>query len=627
MLYFRLLLVTVLLFICKQDSSAQVINLGKDNTLQAPLPLYLNNGSFYIDSTNNQNITAVYERPFYPFPHYFKTAPKHLNTGVSVWVKVQIQSFFQNDTSVVFYPGFQNYVEVFHAVGGRFTRTGICGNLFPASLLTIENTRQAVYLPLAAGQLNTFFIRIRNITTYHVDAFRPYLMSKASLDALQVYAIAHNQRSGYLFFIGIGTFVIMFFYIIITWVYMRDVAYLYYAMTIGCSGIFFLLNFLQDHNNQLFLEENPLLIYLLPDAFALLSLYAYWQFIRKFLYLQTRTPALDRFMFYTSNGILALFVFNVWYAFQYRNLMGLVAMDTTAGIALIIIGSYTLTRVSKVNAPLRKFIYGGIFSMLFFYALGSVYELIRDTSWNIFPDMGGGTPLVMMGNISEMLFFTLGLAYRTKLEAAGKADAEIKALRAQMNPHFIFNCMHTIDAYIFREQPEKASRFLNTFSKLMRLVLENSQHALVPVSTELAGLQLFTQLEQERYDNSFDVHYHISPKLANCHYKIPPLLVQPYVENAILHGLRHKKTGRGTLHISFEVIENKLLISVKDNGIGRQAAQRIQTANGRTHEPLALSLTKQRLELMPQKGTVEIIDITGNENTGTEVRLLLPVII
>jgi two-component system LytT family sensor kinase len=681
----RLIVLTIGLLFMHMQSTAQPVSLGKDQVLQQPLPLYLNYGSFYIDLSNTQDIAAVSAETFYPFSHYFKTVPRHLPTDQSVWVKIQVQSFFPNDTVVVFYPGFQNYVEVFHSEAGRFTRTGICGNLFPASLLTIKDTRQAVYLPVPRGELSSFFIRIRNLTTYHVDPFTPYLISKGSLDALQVKAMVNSQQYAYIFFIGIGMFVIMFIYIAIKWAYTKDMAYLYYALTICFSGIFFLLNFLQEKNNQLFFSENPLLIYLLPDAFALLSLYAYWQFIRKFLYINAVLPALDRFMFYTSNSILAFFVFNVWYAFQFKHLMGLVIMDTTAGMVLIIIGVYTLIRVRKVNAPLRRFVYGGISCMLIFYALGSIYELIRDTSWNVFPDMGGGTPLVMMGNITEMLFFTLGLAYRGRLEAEEKvvmqkslieqlekhqqlqkkynqeleqevddktkevleknrlleeertaklqsdfrthmAEAEIKALRAQMNPHFIFNCMHTIDAYIFREQPEKASRFLNTFSRLIRLVLENSQHTLVPLNKELEGLQLFTQLEQERYDNSFDVEYHIAPGVLHSHYKIPPLLIQPYVENAILHGLRHKKNSRGALCISVDSAGSNLLISVKDNGIGRAAAQRIKAINGRAHESLALVLTQQRLDLMSQKGSVEIIDLMEGGETGTEVKLVLPAI-
>jgi len=632
--FFRLLILSVGIFCLGAfPSRGQVIDLGGEQLLQQPLPLYLNYGTFYIDSSGEEGIASVAARRFQPFSHYFTAVPKHLTPKIPVWIKVQVQSGYPNDTSVVFYPGFQNFVEVYYAGNGRFSRVAVCGNLLPASALNIENIRQAASLPLAAGQLNTFFIRIINHTTYHVDPFKPYLMSKGALEELQAKLLEGSQSSGYIFFIGIGMFVIMFVYISLKWVYTKDSAYFYYALTILFSALFFLLNFMQDENNQLFLSEKPWWIYLLPDAFAWFSLYAYWQFVRRFLYLDTGMPAMARVMKYTALAILVFAVFNLWYAFRYADLMGLVTIDTITGLVLLVVGSYTLFRIRKVDAGLSRFIYGGILCMLFFYALGSVYELIRDTSWNVFPDIGGGTPLVMMGNISEMLFFSLGLAYRSKQEAEehariqrAAAESEIKALRSQMNPHFIFNCMNTIDAYIFKEQPEKASGFLNTFSQLIRSVLENSQHSLISLQKELGGLRLFIELERERYNNSFEVEYHFPAGTAEVEYMVPPLIIQPYVENAIEHGLRHKADAKGVLYLSVKASDTHLHVLVKDNGIGRQAAGRIQAGNGRAHQSMALSLTQQRLDLMPEKGRVEIVDIADGSGTGTEVHLFLPII-
>src|SRR5262249_32202262 len=148
----------------------------------------------------------------------------------------------------------------------------------------------------------------------------------------------------------------------------------------------------QEKNNQLVFYERPRLLYLLADAFTFFSLYAYWQFIRKFLYLDKEMPALGKFTKYTSWAILLFLAFNLFYAFAIGNLMGLIAIDTAAGIVLLVAGSYTLIRIGKLHSRLRKFIYGGIFSMLLFYGLGSLYEFIRDTEWDVFPDLGGAIP-------------------------------------------------------------------------------------------------------------------------------------------------------------------------------------------------------------------------------------------
>lgn len=611
---------------------SQTVVLDQENQLHQPLPLYLNFASFYLDSSGKLDVTTVARQPFQPYHHYFPKVPRHLPTNLPIWMSFQLRNGFDQDTTIVFYPGFQNYVEVYEAEAGRFARTAVCGNMFPASILDIPDMRQALVLPVKANRNQQYFIRIYNRTTYHVDPFRPYLMSTASLNELQVDLLQRNRLPSYIFFIGIGMFLIMLVYVSITWIYSKDIAYFYYAITIVAGTIFFLLNYMQDGNNQLFLLENPLVLYLLPDAFAWIGLYGYWQFVTRFLYLKEKAPALAAFMKLTSNAILLFAALNLLYAFFFKHIMSLILIDTIVGIVLLIIGSYTLVRIRRVESSLRKFIYAGISCMLVFYGLGWLYEVTRDASWNRLPDLGGGTPIIMMGNITEMLFFSFGLAYRTKLEAgerskmqAAMAEAELKALRAQMNPHFIFNCMNTIDAYIFREEPEKASKFLQVFSQLIRSVLENSEHGSISLARELEGVRLFLQLECERYENAFDVSIEVPENILQAHYQVPPLILQPYVENAIGHGLRHKKNGRGLLQIRVDASAEALHIWIRDNGIGRKAAQRIKAMNGRKHQSFALSLTQQRLDLLPGKGSVEIIDIDGHGETGTEVRLHFPI--
>ncbi len=555
------------------------------------------------------------------------------------WMKVDIQSFLPADTTIVFYPGFQNYVQVYYAAGGRYSRIAVCGNMFPASQLNIPDFRQATLLPVTAQQLTTFYISIKNVTTYQVDAFKPYLMSKASLDNLQVRLLQNNRIPHAVFFTGIGMFVIMLIYILIKWLYQKDATYGYYAITIFGSMAYFLFNFFKEQNNQLVFTEKPMLIHLIADSFIFLSIFAYWHFVRRFLYLSKEKAFLGRFMYYGSFAVLIAGLASLWYAFTFKNITGLIQLNSTIGVIFLLAGFYILISIRKMKQPLKWFIYGGIFCLVLFYSLGSFYEMIRDTQWNFFPNfLGGGTPLLMIGNVFEMLFFTIGLAYRSKLEVeavAGisvqKAEAEMKALRAQMNPHFIFNCMHTIDAYIFKEQPEKASAFLNKFSKLIRQTLENSQYPLISLDKEMESLQLYITLEEERFENTFTTRFDIPKQLLDQHFKIPPLLLQPYAENAIQHGLRHlpvtktgtiKEQGRLTVQLSEEA--DKIVITIADNGIGRTASQQLKATNGRTHESLALTLTKQRLETLPGNGTVEIRDTKNGDEMGTQVIIHLP---
>ena len=126
-----------------------------------------------------------------------------------------------------------------------------------------------------------------------------------------------------------------------------------------------------------------------------------------------------------------------------------------------------------------------------------------------------------------------------------KAEAEMKALRAQMNPHFIFNCMNTIDAHIHKNNTEAASDFLHKFSQLIRQVLENSQYQSISISKDMEALQLYIELEEQRNDFRFTHTIILPDQLVQNGYKLPPLLVQPYVENEIVHALRYKEAGGG----------------------------------------------------------------------------------
>ncbi len=206
-----------------------------------------------------------------------------------------------------------------------------------------------------------------------------------------------------------------------------------------------------------------------------------------------------------------------------------------------------------------------------------------------------------------------------------RAEAENKALRAQMNPHFVFNCMNTIEYYILSNQSDKASAFLQNFSLLVRNVLENSQSALIPLQHELDTLKLYIELEKERAEDSFNYEIIVNQNIPEmC--QIPPLLLQPFVENAILHGLRHKTDGKGWLKINLWMAEGSLWVEIQDNGAGRKASAKINEKQNRNKQSLGMKVTAQRISALPvTKGqshpSFTIHDLLP---TGTGVLLRLP---
>jgi sensor histidine kinase YesM len=600
--------------------------------LQQPFPVYLAHLQVYEDVTNKMPLSVVQQQLFVPFVKKFSSIPAHLPVYKTYWLKLSLQSGYSVDTNIVFYTNFQNYVQAWYADGGRLTPVARCGNMIPASALSIRQFRQALYLPLQAGKINEYYISIYNRTTYHTEALKPYVMNQASLNETQLKLLQDNRGTDFIFITGMGMFLIMIIYLLIKWIYLKDGAYFYYAISLLGGSLFYLCSFVETGNNMLFVTENPQWVYMWSDVFAFIGVFGYWQFVRKFLYVDREKPALGKYMRYVAYGILVFMMLSQLLILLNKNIWQYIQRNTITGLVILALGLHVLFSIRKLNQPLRQIVYGGIFSTVIFYFIASVYELARGTRFEFLTNLGGGSPILMLGTTIQMLFSVIGLAYRNKLESQAatdiqlkKTEAEMKALRAQMNPHFIFNCMHTIDAYIFKEQPDKASAFLNRFSKLIRHTLESSEKPFISLQSEIEALKIYTLLEQERFDFSFEVHYNISENVNS--YKVPPLLLQPYAENAILHGLRHLKNIKGLLIIAASEKNNMLEIEIKDNGIGQKAAALINETNNRKHQSMAIELTRQRLQLVAQnknEGVVNIADIENDNETGTIVTIHIP---
>ena len=176
-------------------------------------------------------------------------------------------------------------------------------------------------------------------------------------------------------------------------------------------------------------------------------------------------------------------------------------------------------------------------------------------------------------------------------------EAEINALRSQMNPHFIFNCLSAIDNLIQTHQPDKATTYLSRFAKLLRSLLESSKNNVVPFYKDFETLQLFLQLEKFRCNNKFSYTLQADEELLQGDYKVPPLIVQPFVENAIHHGLLNKETGQRHLSVKASLQNNFINYTIIDNGVGRVKALEIKKLNKPDQQSYGIQITTERIEL------------------------------
>ncbi len=246
------------------------------------------------------------------------------------------------------------------------------------------------------------------------------------------------------------------------------------------------------------------------------------------------------------------------------------------------------------------------------------------------------SPLVflILGVILGAIFYTFYLIRLRQelLVQSIKYELEIKALRAQMNPHFIFNCMNTIDAYILRKRFMEASDYLQKFSKLIRKILENSESQTISIEQEIQTLKLYIELEQERFSDSFTYVLDIQSELQDSDYQIPSLVLQPFVENAILHGIRHLTERKGEVIVKMRKIEEKgkepiLYCEVQDNGVGRKASGIINQQRQSSHKSMGVNVTIERIKtyqaIYGSKMETLVIDL----NEGTRVEIKLPLIL
>jgi hypothetical protein len=221
---------------------------------------------------------------------------------------------------------------------------------------------------------------------------------------------------------------------------------------------------------------------------------------------------------------------------------------------------------------------------------------------------------------------------KTKVEfQQQRLELEMQALRSQMNPHFIFNSLNSINRFILHNNAAQASGYLVKFSRLVRLILQHSQTALVPLESELEALRLFLELERLRFNNRFSYRISVSEKVDEALVKVPPLILQPYVENAIWHGLMHK-AEKGFLEIEVMQQETSLFLRIMDNGIGRKKAAAIKERSGIDHESMGLKITEHRIAMLQQahdkKASIVIHDLVDANGcgAGTEVVIQIPVL-
>ncbi|TQO38134.1 tetratricopeptide repeat protein [Arenibacter algicola] len=246
-----------------------------------------------------------------------------------------------------------------------------------------------------------------------------------------------------------------------------------------------------------------------------------------------------------------------------------------------------------------------------------VAESIKRQNWIIYSLIFG---MLLMG-LAAYFFYR-----SNKQQKLANNLLALKSLRSQMNPHFIFNALNSVNNFIAKSDERSANRYLSDFSTLMRAVLENSDEDFIPLSKELELLELYTKLEHSRFSDKFDYRITVDEDIDIDAFQIPPMLLQPYIENAIWHGLRYRE-DKGFLQIGIKQKDKLVLeISITDNGIGRKNSAALKTQNQKKQKSKGMGNIKKRIEILNDmyRDRVDVI-ISDLETNGTGTKVLFTI--
>jgi sensor histidine kinase YesM len=246
--------------------------------------------------------------------------------------------------------------------------------------------------------------------------------------------------------------------------------------------------------------------------------------------------------------------------------------------------------------------------------------------------LAGGFALIAA--VAALLINRYRFRSRQRLEAMNHTISELNQtnLRQQMNPHFIFNTLNSIQYYVFQNDKMASNNYMTKFASLIRKTLENSQHTEISIKEELDTLRLYLELEELRFKAKFDWTIRVDEEIDTLAFKIPTMLIQPYVENALTHGLMNKENGKGFLHVNLQMHDEHILCTVEDNGIGRIKAMEIKQQKNNNHQSMGTNITESRLKLVNELYGMrmkvvytDLMDDNG-EPAGTRVEINIPVI-
>lgn len=371
-----------------------------------------------------------------------------------------------------------------------------------------------------------------------------------------------------------------------------------------------------------------------PELIMCLGFVAYILFISELLDLRKNHQKFYSFIIYTSKFFI-LYSISIFLWMFLTNDSGLdkVLYAITRILLMIVYIAILIFTARRIKSSMVEYVLLSNAILIVFGCIAWLKSTIfNDQNWyGIFNHLFTLPFAILL----EIIVFALAIAKKIGDERQAKnalekkaMEVEMMALRSQMNPHFVFNSLNTVRYFVLSDQKDKAKSYLSNFSKLLRTILTYSKENTISLSNELEAIKLYLEVESGRFESNFFYSIQIEEEIDLETVMIPPLLLQPFIENAIIHGLRNSEKSEKTLDMKvIQTDESTIQIHINDNGIGRIKANQLQHNQDTLHKSFGTSITNQRIELFNQsyinKIKVTTTDLTNESGTQVIIQISL----
>ncbi|NML35923.1 histidine kinase [Chitinophaga sp. G-6-1-13] len=648
----------------------------------------------YISSLSDQEghltIQQVVHLPFTATPQLFHNYKKNNGQVNNCWFRLQVKNEGSDSLTAILFAGWHDFMDWYEKSPGDtpvlLMQTGLMYD--KGGVERWDHYGFNVNVP--PHQVRTFYLHIIN-KSYNENPLMPSLFSEQAFARFHNREQDSYRKEAVIIQVLLGMLLVFFSISIINYIQLPDRSYIYFAIYILGLILFFALRLESKPYQLSFFHRWPMLKYYWDIPGLLFCFYLmYLMFGNTFLNLKERYPFMEQVFTWVATVVGGLIIVCIYCILmeQYHLPVIIYSYVYFCTLLPLLVVFVALARRSRHHPLLRFFLYGSV--CLYLACLGSFLMHIKPLGLlSALGELAAPSILLIGGVLLQAMFFLAGLSYRNKLVHLERTrtqellikqlnknkelqrklneqleelvkeqtteilrkkheleeqrkiqleteydkkltEIELKAIRAQINPHFIFNCLNSIQLFVMQRDYEYAQKYLSDFSYLIRKTLDFSRRNFISLADEITYLNTYLGLEKMRFENRMEYEIVVDPEIATAELEIPAMLLQPYVENAVKHGMTNPQQPIGQLTIRFtQIAADMLECVIADNGIGIARSRSLRTLP-KHHQSSGMEISQNRAELLNKMYNteihIEIIDLSArNEaDSGTIVKILIP---